>query len=165
MSKFRNFEKYEVYPDGMIWSYSRKKFLKPWTNKDGYQQVMLYDNEGKGMWYRLHRVIYEAVTGKPIPEGYEINHISEIKTENFFENLQLLSHKDNMNYGTCTKRMAKSKSKKVGAFQNGKLVMTFTSTKEAGINGFNQGNVASCCRNCFNRPGNNVYKGFEWKYL
>ena len=162
---FRDFTKYEVYPNGKIWSYSRNKFLKPWTNKDGYQQVMLYDNEGKGRWYRLHRVVWEAVTSSPIPEGFEINHISENKEENFFANLQLLSHKENMNFGTCIKRMAKSKSKQVGAFKDGKLVMTFPSTKEAGINGFNQGNVAACCRNCFNRPGNNVYKGFEWRYL
>lgn len=32
-------------------------------------------------------------------------------------------------------------------------------------NGFHQGNVAACCRNCFNRPRNNVFKGFEWRYI
>ena len=167
---FKDYTKYEVYPDGKIWSYSQKKWLKPYTRKDGYQQVSLVDNEGKKKLYRLHRVIYEAVTGSPIPEGYEINHISEAKDENFVENLQLLTHKQNLNYGSRNLRASKTKtngvrSKQVGAYKNGELVMTFLSTAEAGRQGFNQSAVAACCRNCYSREGNNVYKGFVWKYI
>lgn len=162
---FKDFTKYEVYPNGKIWSYSQKKWLKPMTRKDGYQQVSLVDNEGKKKVYKLHRVIYEAVTGEPIPKGYEINHISEAKDENFFENLQLISHKDNCNFGTRNKRIAKTKSKQVGAYKNGELVMTFQSVNEANRQGFNQSAVAACCRNCYSREGNNVYKGFEWRYI
>lgn len=168
---FKDFTKYEVYPNGKIWSYSQKKWLKPMTRKDGYQQVSLVDNEGKKKVYKLHRVIYEAVTGEPIPKGYEINHISEAKDENFFENLQLLTHKQNLNFGSRNSRASKSKtnnpkrSKQVGAYKYGKLVMTFLSTAEAGRNGFNQSAVAACCRNCYSREGNNVYKGFEWRYI
>ena len=47
MSKFRNFEKYEVYEDGRIWSCKYKKFLKTVTLPSGYQIVSLSDNEGK----------------------------------------------------------------------------------------------------------------------
>ena len=165
MSKFRDFEKYEVYEDGRIWSYSHKKWLKPWTTKNGYQQVMLYDNEGNGKWYMVHRVVWEAVTGSTIPEGYEINHRSEVKTENMITNLELLTHKENNNYGSRTERQAKSLSKQVGAFKNNELVITFQSTQEAHRNGFNSGAVSRCCRNCFNREGNNVYRGFEWRYI
>lgn len=163
--KFRDYSKYEIYSDGRIWSYKSNKFLKPQITKYGYQQVMLYDNEGKRKWYSVHRIVWEAVTGSQIPEGYEINHISEVKTENMITNLELVSHKDNVNYGSGTKRSSKSRSKQVGAFKDGKLVMTFYSTNDAGRQGFSQGNVCACCRNCFNREGNNVYKGFEWKYL
>ena len=88
MSKFRNYDNYEVFENGRIWSYSRKKFLKPMTRKDGYQQVSLVDNEGKKKMYKLHRVVWEAVTGSHIPEGYEINHRSEVKTENMITNLE-----------------------------------------------------------------------------
>lgn len=174
MSKFRNYSNYEIYPDGKIWSYKYKKFLKPGTTNNGYQIVCLTDNEGNKKMYKLHRVVFEAVTGEPIPEGYEINHISEDKTENFFENLELVTHKQNCNYGTRNDRVGKANSKvmtnnpkiskQVFAFKNGELVMTFPSTNEAGRQGFNQGHVAACCRNCFNRPGNNVYKGYIWSY-
>ena len=183
--KFRDYTKYEVFEDGRIWSYWTNKFLKPQTTKDGYQQVCLYDYEGKMKHYLVHRVVWEAVTGSPIPEGYEINHISEVKNENFFENLELVTHKENINFGTRNERASKSISKSmtnnkklsksltnnpkiskaVGAFKDGKLVLSFPSTREAQRQGFNQGHVAACCRNCYMREGNNVFKGFEWKYI
>lgn len=172
--KFRDYDNYEIYEDGRIWSYKSKKFLKPKTDKGGYQQVFLYDNNGKAKCYLLHRVVWEAVTGEPIPEGYEINHISEDKTENFFSNLELVTHKYNINFGTRNeraakaiskansnnKKLSKAKSKQVGAFKNGKLVLVFSSTKEAGRNGFVQGNISYCCIG-----KRKTHRGYEWRYL
>ena len=139
--------------------------MKPATRKDGYQIVSLTDNEGKQKTYYLHRVVWEAVTGEQIPKGYEINHISEVKKSNMITNLELLTHKENNNYGSRTSRAAEALSKQVGAYKNGELIMTFPSTQEAGRQGFNEGAVAACCRNCYSREGNNKYKGFEWKYI
>lgn len=174
--KFKNYDKYEVFEDGRIYSYKSKKFLKPVTMKNGYQIVCLYDNEGKQKNYYLHRVVWESVTGVPIPNNLQINHQNEDKTDNrFFENLELVSPKENCNYGTRNKRIGNTNSKvltnntkiskPVGAFKDGKLVMTFPSTQEAERNGFKHSNISKCCRNCFNREGNNVYKGFTWRYI
>lgn len=169
--KFKDYENYEVFEDGRIWSYKRKKFLKPKLEKDGYQRVGLYDNEGKRKWYFVHRVIYEAVSGEHIPEGMDVNHINEVKTDNRFSNLNIMTRKENINWGTGIERCHKAlinnpkRSKQVGAYKNGELVMTFPSTAECGRQGFNRGNVVMCCRNCFNREGNNVYKGFEWRFI
>lgn len=166
MSKFRNFEKYEVFEDGRIWSYKSKKFLKPRTDTSGYKQVVLYDNEGKGKNYLLHRIVYETFSGSPIPPNMEINHISEAKDENFFENLQLLSHKDNLNYGTRNSRASKTKtnnpktSKYVGAFKDGKLAMTFPSTNEAQRQGFCSAHICDCCNG-----KRNTHKGYTWRYI
>ena len=175
MSKFRNFEKYEVFEDGRIWSYKTKRFLKPIKGPNGYQIVHLSDNEGKIKWYYVHRVIWESITGEPIPENLEINHISENKTENMITNLELVSHKQNCNWGTRNIRAGKGvskantnnpkRSKKVGAFKNGELIFTFPSASEAGRQGFSYSSVAACCRNCYLREGNNVYKGYEWRYI
>ena len=168
--KFRDYTKYEVFEDGRIWSYSHKKFLKPSTLPDGYRQVCLTDNEGKKKMYLVHRVIFEAVTGNKIPKCMQCNHINEDKTDNRFCNLNLLTQKDNINFGTRTERARKAMtngklSKQVGAFKNGKLVLSFNSTQEAQRQGFNQCAVSMCCRNCYSRPGNNVYKGFQWKFI
>lgn len=166
MSKFRNYDNYEIYADGRIWSYRKKKFLKPSTDTSGYQQVKLYDKEGKPKLYLLHRIVYEAVSGSPITEDMQINHRSEVKTENFFENLELVTQKQNINYGSRNERARKSLtnnqkiSKAVGAFQNGKIVMTFQSTQEAGRQGFCQSSVSDCCRGKLK-----THKGFEWRYI
>ena len=166
MSKFRNYDNYEVFEDGKIWSYRKNKFLKPQTQKNGYQVVNLYDNDGKMKKYLVHRIVYESVSGAPIPEGMQVNHINEDKTDNrFFENLNLMTPKQNTNWGSGIERVTKSLSKQVGAYRNGELFMTFSSTNDAGRNGFDQGSVSRCCRNCFHREGNNVYKGFEWRYI
>ena len=31
--------------------------------------------------------------------------------------------------------------------------------------GFNNGAIIRCCKNKFNREGNNIYKGYKWQYL
>lgn len=168
--KFRDYTKYEVFEDGRIWSYSHKKWLKPKID-DGYQRVHLSDNEGKRKWYLVHRIVYESFTRSPIPDGMQINHINEIKTDNRFENLNLMTQKENINWGTRTERATKARinnkklSKSVGAFQNGELIITFPSTAECGRQGFKQSAVSACCHNCYIREGNNVYKGFEWRYI
>lgn len=171
---FKNYSKYEVYEDGRIWSYPHKKFLKPQTNKKGYQRVLLSDNDGKRKQYLVHRVVYESVSGEPIPEGMQVNHINEEKTDCSFANLNLLTPKENINFGTGIERRAKAQSKAmtngklskaVGAFLNGELIMSFPSASEAQRQGFNKGNISACCRNCFHREGNNIYKGYEWRYI
>ena len=165
MSKFRNFEKYEVFEDGRIWSYWTNKWLKPITKKNGYQVVWLSDNEGNRKSYLLHRVVYETFSGEQIPENLEINHIDERKDNNGRSNLELVSHKQNINYGTRTERSAKSRtngklSKAVGAYKDEKLVISFPSANEAGRNGFNCFHIWACCNG-----KSKTHKGYTWKYL
>ena len=158
--KFRDYSNYEVYEDGRIFSYNTNSFLKPKTNNGGYQTVRLADDNGKTKLYLLHRVVWEAVTGEPIPKCFEINHISEAKDENFFANLNLMTPKDNINWGSGISRRAKKRSKQVGAFKNNELVMSFPSIAECGRQGFSQGNVSACCNG-----KRKTHKGFEWRYI
>ena len=166
MCKFRQYDNYEVYEDGRIWSYYTNKFLKPGTNKFGYQQVVLTDNEGKQKRYQVHRIVYETFSGSPIPEGLQVNHIDENKENNNITNLNLMTCKENNNYGTRTDRAIKSLtnnpklSKSVGAYKDGELLMTFLSTKEAHRNGFDSGHISACCRG-----KKKTHKGFEWRYI
>lgn len=163
--KFRKYEKYDVYEDGRIWSYKTNKWLKPETTKCGYQRVTLTDNEGKIKRYLLHRVVYETFSGEPIPNNLQCNHIDEDKKNCSFSNINLLTPKQNCNWGSRNSRVAKANtngkcSKKVGAFKDGKLVFTFPSAKEGGRQGFDQGHISACCRGEVK-----THKGYTWKYL
>lgn len=176
MSKFRNYDKYEVYEDGRIYSYWTNKWLKPITLKNGYQRVWLYNNEGKRKMYLLHRIVYETFSGSPIPNNLQCNHISEDKTDCSFGNLNLLSPKQNCNWGTRNSRIANNtnrskaiskantnnpkRSKQVCAYKNGELVMVFPSTAEASRNGFQHSHIADCCNG-----KRKTHRGYTWKYL
>lgn len=159
-----NFSDYIILPnEGLIWSKKSGRFIGS-KIKTGYYNATLRDDNGRQICGKLHRFIYKAVNG-PIPDDMQVNHIDEDKSNNGIHNLNLMTAKENINWGSHNERMAKtktngSKSKPVGAFKDGELVMRFPSTMEAGRNGFNQGNVASCCRG-----ERQSYKGYEWRYL
>ena len=83
--------------------------LKPY-NTIKYLQVGLC-KDGVRKTYSVHRLVWMAFNGE-IPEGYEINHINEDKTDNRLENLSLMSHKDNINWGTRNERTASNRTGK-----------------------------------------------------
>ena len=147
-----------------------EKLNKLTPNDGGYLQLHIYQ-DGKTVDSPLvHRFVWECFHQELIPKDrkkYQINHINEDKTDNrVFENLELVSAKENANYGTRNKRVAEAQSKQVGQYNlNGNLVKVWESTAECGRNGFIQQAVSACCRNCFNREGNNIYKNFIWRYI
>jgi hypothetical protein len=72
--------------------------VRPKLTKGGYLYIGGYSGNGadkKRNWLRIHRVVYQEFVG-PIPQGMEIDHINNIKTDNKIENLQMLTKKDNI---------------------------------------------------------------------
>lgn len=169
--KIDNFSNYEIYPnEGKIWSYKSNKFIGNKT-PTGYYNCTLRADDGSLWNTSVHRAIWVAVNGQ-IPSDMQINHIDENKDNNSISNLNLMTCKENTNYGSRNERAAKAisksntnnpnRSKAVGAYRNGELVITFPSTAEAGRNGFDHSCVAKCCRGVKNY---NTYKGYTWQYL
>lgn len=163
-----------------IWSKYYKMFLEGHVEKNGYKRVILKCIDGKQRLFLYHRAIWYLAYG-PIPEGMQVNHIDENKQNNALSNLNLMTPKENTNYGTGIERMAAKKrgvpkpymiernkklcSKNVVAIdEDGNVAYEFASTREAECNGFNHGAVSACCRNCYLREGNNIYKNFRWYY-
>jgi hypothetical protein len=157
--KIDNFSNYEIYPkDGKIWSLKNNKYVGS-KLKDGYWQSNLCGDNGNIWSGHLHRVIYTACYGD-IPKGFDVNHIDENKSNNSIFNLELLTRKENINYGNRNKRVAKALSKPVGAFKNEELIMIFPSTNEAQRQGYKSGRISECCRGI-----RKSHKGYTWKYI
>lgn len=167
---------YEVSNLGRVKSlnYNRtgvEKVLKPNKTKNGYLYVGLCRN-GKEKKFKVHRLVAEAFL--PNPEGLpEINHIDENKTNNVVSNIEWASRRYNMNYGTIQERIAtaltnhpaRSKPVEASKFSDFReICLRFSSTAEAGRNGYEKSHVSSCCRKCFHREGNNRYKNLYWRY-
>lgn len=142
----------------------KERILKPGLTNKGYYQVWLCKNSIKKKYF-VHRLVWIAFNGR-IPEGYEVNHINEVKTDNRLSNLNLMTAKENMNWGTRNARSAKKhingkKSKAVLQFDlNDNFIKEYPSIRQVERElGFAQPNISACC--------NGKYKqmyGFKWKY-
>ena len=157
--KLDGFSNYWIFPTlGMVWSIKSNRWIGN-KNPKGYWYVTLYDDNGKPHTFRLHRLIWEVVHGE-IPENMQINHISEDKNDNSIFNLNLMTPKENTNWGTGVQRSAEKRSKQVGAYQDGVLVLVFPSTQEAGRQGYQIGNVSKCCNGT-----RQSHRGYQWRYV
>lgn len=137
----------------------KEQILKLLNDKDGYLLVNLSKN-GKVKTYKVHRLVWCSFNGK-IPEGKQINHKDEDKTNNTLDNLELVTCKENINYGAHNERMAKAKSKPVFQYDlEGNLINKWCSTREVERElGFSQGNISKCCLDIYKQA-----YGYVWKY-
>ena len=153
---------YEVSDQGRVRSlkFGKEKILKPWKDRGGYLKVSLCKDCHKKYLF-VHRLVADAFIQNP-NNLKTVNHKDEVKTNNVASNLEWMSQRDNLNYGTHNKRVAESLSKQVQMLDKstGELLATFPSTHDAGrVTGINQGNISQCCRGKLKSTG-----GYIWKY-
>lgn len=152
-------ENYQVSNFGRILSLNygrtgKSKLLSPVEDKDGYFRVCLCKDE-KRKNFLVHRLVAEHFL--PNPENLpQVNHKDENKQNNSVENLEWCDCKYNVNYGKRNEKI----SKKVLQFSlTGEFIREWSSTKEAGRNGYTSCLVAACCRG-----ERKSHKGFKWCY-
>lgn len=152
------FELYEINECGDIRNKQRNKPLKSHVNHQGYLQVLLR-KDGKHHCCRVNRLVYEAFIGK-VPAGFQVNHINEDKTDNRLSNLNLMSPKENCNYGTRNDKIGEKNSKPVLQINSiGIVIREWPSMMEAERNGYTASSIARCCKG--ERAS---HAGFTWKY-
>lgn len=157
----------------------KEKILKPTiSGRKGnqYLAVGLHKN-GTIKTVGVHVLValaFPEICGEPF-EGADVNHIDENHFNNVPENLNWLSHKDNINHGTRNERAAKARinhpdlSKTVYQYSKSyELVKEWQSTMEvARQTGWHQQAISLCCNNHYNPNGtgaHNVYKNYIWSY-
>lgn len=154
--------KYQVNNNGVFRSLCRKKVktLKLHKAPNGYMQIRLGQKT-----YLAHRIVWEAFNG-PIPAGMHINHINEKKDDNRLENLNLMTPKENHNWGTGIERQRTAainggNSKHVFQYSlSGELIKEWPSLMEIyRVLGFAYQNISSCCLGRYKTA-----YGYLWKY-
>ena len=108
--------------------------------------------------YYQHRFVYEVFKG-PIPRCFEIDHLNGVRNDNRIKNLQLLTHKQNIE---------KSKNKAIisTCISTGKE-RRFNSIKKAAIDlDINSGNISNICRNkCKTATSKKDNQKYTFRYL
>lgn len=170
---------YEVSDQGRVRSlqsgkWRNRRILKLGKNPNGYLYVKLC-KDGKGEGMRVHRVVAEAFIPNPNHLA-TVNHKDEDKTNNFASNLEWMSHKDNINYGSHNRRMAEALAKAMAGVNvnnpklskpvqqldkaTGKVLAAFPSTVEAErITGIAHSSICACCNGKCKSAG-----GYVWRY-
>ena len=93
------FTNYAASKDGEILNVKTGRILKKILTTSGYYQFRIYDKKNfKPKNYLIHRFEWECIKGV-IPEGFVIDHIDSVKTNNKIENLQLLTLAENVRKG------------------------------------------------------------------
>ena len=102
--KIDGYDGYEIDTLGNVYSNKQSRNFKSIDGKlkqrtvsqGGYKQVSLYTNGSKKPKQLLvRRLVYQNFVGE-IPDGMQIDHIDNCKTNNEVENLQVLTATDNM---------------------------------------------------------------------
>ena len=148
---------YQISNLGNVKSFhcGKEKILKPQFDGHYYHVILFKDKKPK--LYKIHRLVAQTF----IPNFHnlpQVNHKNEIKTDNRIENLEWVTAKENINYGTGQKRRVLAQCKPVLCIETGEIYMTAV---EAGkqIN-INYKHICDCCRGRRKTTG-----GYHWKYV
>lgn len=103
----KGFSRYLISTDGKIYSLKSDRLLPQGITERGYKQVDVYNDMGVKKHMKVHRLVYMAHVGV-IPNGLQVNHKDENKTNNCIDNLELMTNKENCSYGTRNARISKA---------------------------------------------------------
>lgn len=132
-----------------------KKLTK---DNNGYLRVNLGLNKIDRL---VHRLVAEAFIPNDDPEHKtQCNHINEDKLDNRACNLNWMTPKENVNWGTGIKRSVQNRQKPIKQLTlDGALVAIWSSMMEAQRNGFTAAAICKCCNGKIK-----THKGFKWQY-
>ena len=135
---------------------SKRKILKPINSE--YLKVGLSKNGIQTTKY-IHRLVAETFLGK---SDLQVNHKDENKHNNCVNNLEWITFKENMNYGTKQGResLIKTKYNVLQYDLDGNLIKKWFNLREIVKNtNYKKSNIQYCCL-----EKNKTAYGYIWKY-
>lgn len=93
-SKYGSFENYSVSNYGRIKNNKTNKILKPKITDEGYMNISLTNKENRPN-IPIHRLVCEYFNKKANDDDNVVNHINEIKYDNYYKNLEWVNIEKN----------------------------------------------------------------------
>lgn len=156
---------YQISNFGRVKSFYFKnpRILKPHKVK-GYSNVELYKNKKKKQFY-IHRLVMENFCPIENMNVLDVNHKDEDKSNNHISNLEWMTHKDNLNYGSRAEKARmkmqgknSSRSKKVRCIEKDVI---YEALREAERQlGIPATNISKACKGKIKTAG-----GYHWEYV
>lgn len=133
MKKALNYSNYLITEDGKVFSLIRNRYLTPAKNNVGYLQQYLTDDNGNKRWVKIHRLVAIAYIDNPDNKP-EVNHLDSNKANNHKDNLQWVTHKENIIHSYQTTNRAKNCGKHLIGKEVSKETKELQSKAKQGIN-------------------------------
>lgn len=156
---------YQISNFGRVKSFYFKnpRILKPHKVK-GYSNVELYKNKEKKQFY-IHRLVMENFCPIENMDMLDVNHKDEDKSNNHISNLEWMTHKDNLNYGSRAEKARikmqgrnSPRSKKVKCIEKDVI---YEALREAERQlGIPATNISRACKGKIKSAG-----GYHWEYV
>lgn len=137
---------------------NQARIMKISLNYNGYFRVQLsIGNHRKKMY--IHRLVAQAFI--PNPNNYPmINHMNEIKTDNYVNNLEWCTAKHNVNYGGRAIRFSAKISKPVFKMKGNTILSLYSSATETKRDGYISSLVSACAIG-----KRKHHKGYQWIFV
>lgn len=135
------------------------KLLSQVGHSGGYLKVGLCVAQ-KTEYPFVHRLVAAAFFG---PSDLTVNHINENKHDNRVTNLEYLTLRENVHYGTGQSRSKAAQHRTpVESYDlvTGETIKKYASQKEAGRDGFDQKTIWLCCHGKCDH-----HKGVGWRFI
>jgi len=129
-------------------------------DNNGYCTCVLNNNKTRKT-YKVHRLVAQTFIDNP-NNFTDVNHKDENKSNNRIDNLEWLTHKENMHYGNAMRGLCQE-NKKIAVVQytmENVFIKRWDCIKEAAVHlKVNVGNIVNCCKGrC------KTAYGYIWKY-
>ena len=152
-------DKYEVSNFGRVRSVSKNKIMRGQPTKGGYLRIRLYKNK-KYESRMIHRMVAEAFIPLPDNENkYEVDHKDDNVINNVVENLQWLTHAENLEKSFQRGHQSRPKKEIIQFDKNWNFVNRYESKNEA----FRQTHIChigECAQGIYPTAG-----GYYWRYI
>lgn len=151
--------RYEVSDSGQLRSnIGNPKIRKLIKHHNGYYRVTVGNKN-----YTIHRLVYETFVCK-IPKGYEINHKDGNKANNRLDNLEMVTHKENITHAMeVLKTGSRKRRNPVVCVKDGKVIKEYDypdqAAKDLGVKTC-RSRILQCAKG-----QRKTYHGYQWFYL
>lgn len=132
MKKIKGFSEYYITEEGEVFSLKsgRLKKISQWADsRNRYMMVGLIDDNGNRKRLLVHRLVAKAYLENPYNLS-DVNHIDKNTKNNRIENLEWVSHRENLNKSYETMSPVRNFTS-CSLFVNGEKVKDFQSIKDA----------------------------------
>lgn len=154
-------DKYEVSNLDRVRSIKQNKIMKPQPTKDGYLRIRV-SKDGIYTSKMIHRLVAEAFI--PLPNNqydYEVDHKDDDVSNNIVDNLQWLTHDENLEKSFKRGHQSRSKKQLAQFDLEWNLIAVYESKNEA----FRQTGIRHAGECALGYGNRKTAGGYNWKYI